>query len=105
MARKSLIARQDKRLKLVEKYAKLREELKEKGDYDALQKLPRNSSPVRLNNRCMFTGRVRSYYRKFGVSTISFKGNGFKRRNSRIKKVKLVEGENKCRLQILLQIF
>jgi small subunit ribosomal protein S14 len=70
MARKSLIARQDKRLKLVEKYAKLRAELKEKGDYDALQKLPRNSSPVRLNNRCMFTGRVRSYYRKFGVSRL-----------------------------------
>jgi small subunit ribosomal protein S14 len=70
MARKSLIARQDKRRKLVDKYAKLREELKEKGDYDALQKLPRNSSPVRLNNRCMFTGRVRSYYRKFGVSRL-----------------------------------
>ncbi len=70
MARKCLIARQDKRLKLVEKYAKLREELKEKGDYDALQKLPRNSSSVRLNNRCMFTGRVRSYYRKFGVSRL-----------------------------------
>jgi small subunit ribosomal protein S14 len=70
MARKSLIARQDKRVKLVEKYAKLREELKKQGDYDALQKLPRNSSPVRLNNRCMFTGRVRSYYRKFGVSRL-----------------------------------
>ncbi len=70
MARKSLIARQDKRRKLVDKYAKLRVELKEKGDYDALQKLPRNSSPVRLNNRCMFTGRVRSYYRKFGVSRL-----------------------------------
>ncbi len=70
MARKSLIARQDKRVKLVEKYAKLRKELKENGDYDELQKLPRNSSPVRLNNRCMFTGRVRSYYRKFGVSRL-----------------------------------
>ena len=70
MARKSLIARQDKRVKLVEKYAKLREELKKQGDYDALQKLPRNSSPVRLNNRCMFTGRVRSYYRKFGISRL-----------------------------------
>ena len=70
MARKSLIAREEKRRRLVEKYAKLREELKEKGDYDALQKLPRNSSPVRLNNRCMFTGRVRSYYRKFGVSRL-----------------------------------
>ncbi len=70
MARKSLIARQEKRVKLVEKYAKLRKELKENGDYDALQKLPKNSSPVRLNNRCMFTGRARSYYRKFGVSRL-----------------------------------
>lgn len=70
MARKSLIARQEKRERLVAKYAKLREELKEKGDYEALQKLPKNSSPVRLNNRCMFTGRVRSYYRKFGVSRL-----------------------------------
>lgn len=70
MARKSLIARQEKRVRLVSKYAKLRKELKEKGDYEALQKLPKNSSPVRLNNRCMFTGRVRSYYRKFGISRL-----------------------------------
>ena len=70
MARKSLIAREDKRLKLVNKYAKLRKELKEKGDYEALQKLPKNSSPVRLHNRCMFTGRARSFHRKFGVSRL-----------------------------------
>ncbi len=70
MARKSLIAREAKRKKLVEKYAKLREELKSKGDFEALQKLPKNSSPVRLKNRCMFTGRARSYYRKFGVSRL-----------------------------------
>lgn len=70
MARKCLIARQDKRLKLVAKYEKLRKELKEKGEYDELQKLPRNSSPVRLHNRCMFTGRARSYYRKFGISRL-----------------------------------
>ena len=70
MARKSLIARQDKREKLVAKYAQLRKELKEKGDYVGLQKLPKNSSPVRLHNRCMFTGRARSYYRKFGVSRL-----------------------------------
>ncbi|PJA99514.1 MAG: 30S ribosomal protein S14, partial [Ignavibacteriales bacterium CG_4_9_14_3_um_filter_30_11] len=61
MARKCLIARQAKRVKLVAKYASLRKELKEKGDYDALQKLPKDSSPVRLKNRCMFTGRARSY--------------------------------------------
>lgn len=70
MARKSLIAREAKRQKLVAKYAKKREELKANGDYEGLQKLPKNSSPVRLKNRCMFTGRARSYYRKFGVSRL-----------------------------------
>lgn len=70
MARKSLIAREEKREELVEKYAKLRKELKEKGDYEGLQKLPKNSSKVRLHNRCMFTGRARSFYRKFGVSRL-----------------------------------
>ncbi len=70
MARKSLIARQQKREKLVEKYAKIRQELKEKGDFVGLQKLPKNSSPVRLKSRCIFTGRARSYYRKFGVSRL-----------------------------------
>jgi small subunit ribosomal protein S14 len=70
MARKSLIAREEKRERMVNKYAKLRKELKEKGDYEALQKLPKNSSPVRLKNRCMMTGRARSYYRKFGVSRL-----------------------------------
>ena len=70
MARKSLIAREEKRERMVKKYAKLRKELKEKGDYEALQKLPKNSSPVRLKNRCMMTGRARSYYRKFGISRL-----------------------------------
>ncbi len=70
MARKSLIAREEKRQRAVDKYDKIRKELKEKGDYDALQKLPRNASPVRLHNRCMFTGRPRGYYRKFGVSRL-----------------------------------
>ena len=73
MARKSLIAREQKRRKLVAKYADLRKELKEKGDYEALQKLPKNSSKVRLNNRCLMTGRSRSYYRKFGVSRLVFR--------------------------------
>ena len=73
MARKSLIAREAKREKLVAKYAKLRKELKEKGDYEALQALPKNSSPVRLHNRCMLTGRARAYYRKFGVSRLVFR--------------------------------
>lgn len=70
MARLSSIVRDEKRRKLYEKYKKLREELKEKGDYEALQKLPRNSSVTRLKNRCMFTGRARGYYRKFGVSRL-----------------------------------
>lgn len=70
MARKSLIAREAKRRKLVEKYAEKRKELKEAGDYEGLQKLPKNASPVRLKNRCMFTGRARSYYRKFGISRL-----------------------------------
>ncbi|MBZ0183891.1 MAG: 30S ribosomal protein S14 [Melioribacteraceae bacterium] len=73
MARKSLIAREAKRRKLVEKYAKIREELKAQGDYEALQKLPKNSSPVRLHNRCTMTGRPRAYYRKFGVSRLVFR--------------------------------
>jgi small subunit ribosomal protein S14 len=70
MARASLIARDEKRRRLYNKYKDIRKELKEKGDYEGLQKLPKNSSPVRLKNRCMFTGRARSYYRKFGVSRL-----------------------------------
>ena len=73
MARKSLLAREAKRRKLVEKYAALRKELKEKGDYEGLQSLPKNSSPVRLRNRCMLTGRPRGYYRKFGISRLVFR--------------------------------
>lgn len=73
MARKSLIARENKRKKLVDKYAKLRKELKEKGDYDALQALPKNSMPIRLHNRCIMTGRPRAYFRKFGVSRLVFR--------------------------------
>lgn len=70
MARKSLIARDEKRRKLYEKYKVKREELKANGDYEELQKLPKNSSPVRLKNRCMFTGRSRGFHRKFGVSRL-----------------------------------
>jgi small subunit ribosomal protein S14 len=70
MARISLLAREDKRRKLFDKYAQKRKELKEKGDYEGLQLLPRNSSPTRLHNRCKMTGRPRAYYRKFGVSRL-----------------------------------
>lgn len=73
MARKSLIAREAKRLELVEKYAELRAKYKAEGNYEALQKLPRNSSPVRLRNRCSVTGRPRGYYRKFGLCRNQFR--------------------------------
>ena len=73
MAKTSSKARQAKRVVLVAKYAALRKELKEKGDYAGLQALPRNSSPTRLHNRCIMTGRPRAYMRKFGISRISFR--------------------------------
>jgi small subunit ribosomal protein S14 len=73
MAKTSSVARQAKRVRLVAKYAAIRKELKEKGDYAGLQKLPRNSSPSRLHSRCSVTGRPRSYMRKFGISRIAFR--------------------------------
>lgn len=73
MARKSLIAREEKRRKMVEKFAEKRRRLKEEGDYQALALLPRNSSPVRLHNRCMLTGRPKGYIRRFGISRIKFR--------------------------------
>lgn len=73
MARKALIAREEKRRKLVEKYAAKRAALKEAGDYQALALLPKNSSPVRLHNRCRLTGRPKGYIRRFGISRIKFR--------------------------------
>ncbi|MBN8568186.1 MAG: 30S ribosomal protein S14 [Ignavibacteria bacterium] len=70
MARKALIAKQNRRIEIVAKYAAKRKELKEKGDYAALAKLPRDSSATRLHSRCNVTGRSRAYYRKFGVSRL-----------------------------------
>ena len=70
MARKALIARQKKREAIVEKYAAKRKELKAAGDYDALQKLPRDGSATRLHSRCSVTGRSRAFYRKFGISRL-----------------------------------
>lgn len=67
MAKKSIIAREAKRRRMVEKYAKLRAQLKAEGKYDELDKLPRNASPVRLHNRCKLTGRPRGYIRRFGL--------------------------------------
>lgn len=73
MAKESMKAREIKRAKLVEKYAAKRAELKAKGDYEGLQKLPKNASPVRLHNRCKLTGRPKGYMRQFGVSRINFR--------------------------------
>lgn len=73
MAKLSVIVRQLKREKIVDKYKEKRAELKKKGDYLALDKLPKNASPVRLRNRCALTGRGRGYIRKFGLSRIKFR--------------------------------
>jgi small subunit ribosomal protein S14 len=73
MAKESMKAREVKRQKMIDKYAEKRKKLKEEGDYDALQKLPRNSSPIRTRNRCSITGRPRGYMRQFGLSRIQFR--------------------------------
>jgi len=73
MAKESMKAREVKRQKLVEKYAAKREALKKAGDYQALSLLPRNSSKVRLHNRCLLTGRPKGYIRQFGISRITFR--------------------------------
>ena len=73
MAKKSVIARQRKRERMVAKYAEKRAALKAAGDYDALDKLPRNASPVRLKNRCGLTGRPKGYMRDFGICRVMFR--------------------------------
>jgi len=70
MARESVKAREKKRQRLVKKYAKKRAELKAAGDYEGLDRLPKNASPVRLHNRCRLTGRPKGYVRYFGVSRV-----------------------------------
>jgi small subunit ribosomal protein S14 len=73
MAKESMKARERKRAKVVAKYAEKRKALKEAGDYAALQKLPKNASPVRMHNRCKLTGRPKGYMRQFGVSRVTFR--------------------------------
>ena len=73
MAKESMKAREVKRAKLVAKYAEKRKALKEAGDYEALQKLPRNSMPIRMHNRCKITGRPKGNMRQFGLSRIQFR--------------------------------
>ncbi len=73
MAREAIKARERKREKLVARYAEKRAALKAAGDYEALDKLPRNSSKVRLHNRCKLTGRPKGYMRKFGINRVTFR--------------------------------
>jgi small subunit ribosomal protein S14 len=73
MARESIKARERKRERMVAKFATKRKALKEAGDWEGLDKLPKNSSPVRLHNRCKLTGRPKGYMRKFGISRVTFR--------------------------------
>ncbi|MDA3853359.1 MAG: 30S ribosomal protein S14 [Bacteroidales bacterium] len=73
MAKESMKAREVKRAKTVAKFAAKRERLKAEGDYEGLQKLPKNASPVRMHNRCKITGRPKGYMRLFGLSRIQFR--------------------------------
>lgn len=73
MAKESMKAREVKRARMAKKYAAKRAALKAEGDYVGLSRLPRNSNPNRLRNRCSITGRTRGYMRQFGVSRITFR--------------------------------
>lgn len=73
MAKESIKARERKRERLVAKYATKRTALKEAGDWKGLDALPKNSSPVRLHNRCKLTGRPKGYMRKFGINRVTFR--------------------------------
>jgi len=73
MAKKGMINRELKREATVAKYAAKREQLKKEGNYEALQELPKNASPVRQHNRCKLTGRPKGYMRIFGISRIQFR--------------------------------
>ncbi len=73
MAKESMKAREVKRLKMVNRYADKRARLKAEGDYVGLSRLPRNSNPNRLHNRCKITGRPKGYIRQFGLSRITFR--------------------------------
>ena len=73
MAKKSWFARDKKRRAMVAQYADRRKAMKLAGDYEGLQKLPRNASPVRLRNRCPLSGRARGFIRRFGIARIIFR--------------------------------
>ena len=78
MAKKSMIARDLKRQKMIQKFAAKRAELKEMGDLEGLQALPKNSSPTRWKNRDILSGRPRGYMRRFGLSRINFREKAVK---------------------------
>lgn len=86
MAKKSKVAKEKKRQELVARYAQVRKELKEQGDYEGLRKLPRDSSPTRLKNRCEITGRPRGYMRKYKMSRIAFREYAHKGQIPGVKK-------------------
>lgn len=73
MAKESVKARDRKRAKMVAQYAERRAALKAAGDYEGLDKLPKNSSPTRLHNRCQITGRPKGYMRHFGICRVVFR--------------------------------
>ncbi len=73
MAKESMKARERKRAEMVEKFAEKRARLKEEGEFQALARLPKNGSKVRLHNRCSITGRPKGYMRDFGISRIQFR--------------------------------
>lgn len=73
MAREAVKARERKREKLVARYADKRAKLKAEGDWQGLDKLPKDSSPVRLHNRCKITGRPKGYMRRFGINRVTFR--------------------------------
>jgi len=73
MAKESMIAREEKRRILIERFAAKRAKLKAEGDYVGLSRLPKNSNPIRLHNRCKITGRPKGYIRQFGISRIQFR--------------------------------
>ncbi|MBK6484121.1 MAG: 30S ribosomal protein S14 [Chitinophagaceae bacterium] len=73
MAKESVKARERKRARMTAKYAEKRKALKAAGDYAALDKLPKNASPVRMHNRCQITGRPKGYIGQFGISRIKFR--------------------------------
>lgn len=87
MAKESMKAREVKRQRMVAKYAAKRAQLKKEGDYEALQAIPRNASPVRLHNRCSMTGRPKGYMRQFGISRIQFREMASKGLIPGVKKV------------------